>query len=124
MYLFSLMLLCTSDMSHVIRKPAFCIYAKTGRRSAAWSQDIYYDYHYTIHIQASLYMSLVVRKLSSVGFVFDLVGNPEVQFSHNEAHLLFQYGKDRFSHYVAQLYNFFLFYQIGCHVIWLNCIFF
>ena len=110
-----------------MRKPAFCICEKDidqlhCNREA--DQRLCFRYDDSTIPLLSKSEILAIFCDYPVRFVFDLVGNPEDRFSQKEAHLLFQYGKDRFSHDVAQLYNFCLFFQIGCQVIWLDHIFF
>ena len=73
-------------MSRVVRKPAFS-YAKTKTQSKLINafvvaiRIIQFLYYLNPKFQASSHCGC------SAWFVWDLVGNPEYQFSHNEAQI-------------------------------------
>ena len=76
---------CLTNLSRVMRKPAFCICKNKGadqlrciRAGTLFSLSSF---------QSQNYKHLAIFCGYSVRFVLDLVGNPEDRFSHDLAHL-------------------------------------
>ena len=83
-------------MSRIMRKPAFCNYAKTKPQiSCAVTTQLISAFVFATQIVQSLYyLNLNFQACShhltgcTARFVSDLIGNPEDRFSHNAAHIL------------------------------------
>ena len=72
----------TTDLSHVLRKPAFCICTREA------DQRLCFCYIDSTYIRN--FNPLAIFCGCTAQFVSNLVGNPEVLFSHNKAHLISQ----------------------------------
>ena len=77
-----------------MRKPFFCIYAKTKTQiSFAVTAKLISAFVFATQVIQSLYFLITKFQASShlvwscSPFVLDLVGNPEDRFSHNEANM-------------------------------------
>ena len=77
-------------MSLVVRKPAFCICENKDADHREADQRLCFRYtDSTIHLlpKSEIFKLLAIFCGCTAWFVSDLVGNPEDQFSHNEAHI-------------------------------------
>ena len=81
-----------SDMSRVVRKPAFCICENKGADQLHGNREAdqrlcFRNTDSTIPLLPKSEI-LVIFSGCTAWFVSDLVGNPEDLFSHNEAHMI------------------------------------
>ena len=83
-------------MSHVVRKPAFCICENNGadqlRGNCEADQCLcfpYTDSSIPLLPKSGIFKPLAIFCGCTARFECDLVGNPEDRFSHNEAHIRF-----------------------------------
>ena len=82
-------------MSHVMRKPDFCICENKGADQLCGNRTTdqrlcfrYTDSTITLLSKFEFFKPLAIFCGSTARFVWDLVGNPEDRFSHNEAHII------------------------------------
>ena len=79
-------------MSHVMRKPAFCICENKDADQLCGNCEAYQRlcFRYsdsTILLLFRNFKPLAIFCGLTARFVYDLVGNPEDRFSHNKAHI-------------------------------------
>ena len=86
---------CYHHMSHVMRKPAFCICENKDADQLLGNREAdqrlcfrYIDSTIPLLSKSKVFKNLAIFCGCRAWFVWDLVGNPEDQFSLDEAHII------------------------------------